>query len=483
MLFYIFFSLALLATCGSLAYLKFIKKIDFNGEKCRRVMQVVAVVYFVLAFLNLFLPDGFAISKSVEELAGMNAVYENTVRWLNGTCLIVIPLVAFYDDKCLKKVAAYFCLPASLLYAYSYSVIIRSLTSEQGRGVNTIRFAGEAFKAFMINETFRSVLFGLFCLLQVGILAFFLLKNLKDLKFAKEEILPFALVSLGILALSISTYTPQYYVGYTDLIFKRFSLTHLLVFVFMTVEIVLLYFAFRDKPREVKRMLLIAMSISLLFQFNQVFTSSGELKVQKFPLQLCNIGSYLLLILLILKSEKLFHFAIVVNVVGALIAMIVLDVENKGIGFFWNMHYILEHTKLIVIPILCLLLKEFEPLKIRDIKHFLIGFASYFAFVWVLGTICNGIWQATGNDYFKNNFLFMFDQKAAQGLLPAVGELFNIVWDLGFCKIYPVVQPLVFFAFNGFCIVGFFAIYFCGKIGEKVKKAEKEKKEAEPALV
>lgn len=472
MLFYLLFSIALTAICGGFAYLKFVKKADFHGEKYSRLMKILAVTYFLLMFMNLFLPDGFVLSKSEETLADMNAVYENTVRWLNCTCIIVIPLLAFYDNKCLNKVAAYFCLPASLLYAYSYSVIIQSLTSENGRGIRTIRFFSEEFKAFLIDERFRGVLFALLCLLQIGLLFFFLLKNCKDLKFEKGEVLPFLLVVAGLMILSISTYTPQYYIGYTELVFKRFSWTHLLVFLWMTAEVVVLYFLFRDKPREVKRMLLIAMSISLLFQFNQVFTAIGEIRVQKFPLQLCNIGSYLLLILLVSKNEKLFHFAIIVNVVGALIAMIVLDVENKGIGYFWNVHYILEHSKLITVPILCLLLKEFQPLQIKDIKHFLIGFAIYFSIAWILGTLCNGIYYRTENDYFKNNFLFMFDKSAAQGLLPWVGALFDIQWSIGPFKLYPIVQMLVFFAFNGMCVLGFFAIYFCGKIGQKRKQKE-----------
>lgn len=472
MLFYLLFSMALLVLCGGFVYLKFVKKTDFHEGKYSRVMKILAVAYFLLMFLNLFLPDGFAVSKSEETLAGMNAVYENTIRWLNGTCIIVIPLLAFYDNKCLNKVAAYFCLPASLLYAYSYSVIIQSLTSENGRGLRTIRFFSEEFKAFLIDESFRSVLFALLSLLQIGIFLFFLLKNLKDLKFEKREVLPFLLVVTGLMVLSISTYTPQYYIGYTELVFKRFTWTHLLVFLWMTAEVVLLYFLFRDQPRDVKRMLLIAMSISLLFQFNQVFTSIGEIRVQKFPLQLCNIGSYLLLILLILKSEKLFHFALIVNVVGALVAMIVLDVENKGIGYFWNVHYILEHSKLITVPILCLLLKEFQPLRINDVKHFLIGFAIYFSIAWVLGTLCNGIYQQTDNDYFKNNFLFMFDKSAAEGLLPWVGTLFDIQWNIGPFTIYPIVQTLVFIVFNAMCMLGFFAIYFCGEIGQKRKKKQ-----------
>lgn len=468
--YFIIMSIIILVGTGLLLFFKLYKKYDYNNENFSKVIKILSIIFFVLTFLHLFLPDGFSIERSEEYLASVNKVYENTIRWFNMSSVIIIILSIFCNNKYISKVAAYFCIPVTLIYIFSYDAIIASLTDPLGHGVNSIRFASEAFKAFMTNDIFRSIILMILNSLQILILLGLLFKNLGDLKFEKSEILNFILVTLGIICISLNSYTPQYYFGYTNLIFKRFSLSHLLVILFMIAEIIALYFIFRNKSEETKHTLLIALSISLLFQFSQVYTGTNELKMQKLPLQLCNISSYLMLYTLVKRNEKLFHFAIVVNVVGALIAMIMLDVNKEGICSYWNIHYILEHTKVIIIPILCLLLKEFKPLEFKDFKHFIIGFSVYYGFVLILGTILNGIARKFDNSYFSVNFLFMFDQDVARGLLPFAGDLFDIKIKMGSFELYPVIQILIFIIFNVICFAVFFIILGCGKIKIKQNK-------------
>ncbi|MGM9858440.1 MAG: hypothetical protein ACI311_04225 [Bacilli bacterium] len=410
------------------------------------------------------------MEKSTEYLATAHDNYENTIRWFNMAPVIVIVLSIFSNNKYINKVAAYFCIPMTLIYIFSYDPIIASLTDPVGRGLSSIRFMSEAFKAFMINNIFRSIFLMILNSLQILILLGMLFKNFEDLKFKKSEILNFILITLGIISLSICTYTPQYYFGNTNIIFKRFSLSHLFVILFMIGEIIALYFIFRNKSDEAKHVLLLALSISLLFQFSEFYTAIGELKMQRLPLQLCNISAYLSLYTIVKRNDKLFHFAIIVNVVGAVLALLILDVNNVGICNYWNAHYILEHTKVVIIPILCLLLKEFKPLEVKDFKHFIIGFSIYYGFVFLVGTTLNAIARATENSYFSVNYLFMFDQKAASGLLPFVGNLFNTKIVMGPVEIYPIIQVLVFVVFVVICFVAFFIIYGCGKIHFKKNK-------------
>lgn len=463
MLFYLISSIALGAIVAFLLLWKLSKKGDFNNELINKIIKILSITYIVSMFINLFLPDGFAVNKSEEELKAINGFYQNTIRLLHGVSIIIIPLVAYYDNKYLKKIAILFCLPISIIYLFSYSSIITWLTDPTGRAINTIRFLSDEFKQFMLNVTFRSFIFGLLSFLEIIILLLIAFKDYKKCKFSKDEILPFILVLLGVIILSINSYTPQYYFGYTSLIFKRFSLAHLIVVVLIVLEIIFLYNVFKNKPQDIKHLLLLAMCISLMFQFSNVYTATGELKFQKLPLQLCNIGAYLMLFTLIKKNQRLFNFTIIVNVVGATIAMVMLDVDRLGIFYYWNVHYILEHGKVIIIPILCLLLKEFNSLKKKDFKDFFIGFSLYYLFVFVFGTITNGIYYNTGNDFFKVNFLFMFDQGVASGLLPFAGSLFDIKINLGIFVIHPVIQFLVYLVFIAFCTGVFFIIYLFGK--------------------
>ena len=122
------------------------------------------------------------------------------------------------------------------------------------------------------------------------------------------------------------------------------------------------------------------------------------------------------------------------------------------------------------IYILCLLLKEFKPLEFKDFKHFIIGFSVYYGFVLILGTILNGIARKFDNSYFSVNFLFMFDQDVARGLLPFAGDLFDIKIKMGSFELYPVIQILIFIIFNVICFAVFFIILGCGKIKIKQNK-------------
>jgi hypothetical protein len=166
------------------------------------------------------------------------------------------------------------------------------------------------------------------------------------------------------------------------------------------------------------------------------------------------------------KSEKIYHFTIIVNVVGALVAIVILDIVKKdsSLTHFFVIHYIVEHTKVMIIPILCLVLKVFKPLTLKSLKHFSVGYTAYWAFILVLGTLSNGFKRMPEfekiSSFFTANHLFMFDKDTARGLIGFTDPLFeNGVIKLGYFELYPLVQILVYAAFMLICICVFFLIY------------------------
>jgi uncharacterized membrane protein YwaF len=206
-------------------------------------------------------------------------------------------------------------------------------------------------------------------------------------------------------------------------------------------------------------MLVLSMAWALMMQFSQMFTATAELNLMKLPLQLCNLGSYLALIMLAKKSDKIFHFTLIVNVVGAAIAFCVMDISTDAshISRLWVVHYIVEHTKVLAIPVLSLVLRIFKPIEKRSIKHFSIGFTTYYLFVFVFGTISNGIYRMLEGQHIQNffytNFLFMFDQEKAGDLVGFLEPLFDIgVIRIGTFEIYPVIQLLVYVVFMTVCL-------------------------------
>lgn len=453
-MFYLAFSILFLICLGLLFLLR---KKEALSDK---VIKIITIIFMSFMFLNVFLPDSFVVSLSREELEVNNNIFEAIVRWLRYVGFLVIPIAVFKKKNLFVKIAIYFVLPMAILNLVLYFMYLPDITTQALRGVANIRFLNEEFRSFISNEMFRSLVFGVISLLEIIILIYIGYKNINKLKFEGiKDIVNFIFILLGLIVISLPIYIPQYLIGYTNIIFDRYSFAHLGWLVSLLVTFILLHVIFKDKPYDDKFTLAFVMSLGLLLQYNQMFAAINELTFQRMPFQLCNIGSYLILITLLTKNEKLFSFTLVVNVVGALIALGFMDVDGEGIGYLWNMHFILEHSGVMLIPLLCLSLKVFPALKKNDLWFVLLGFTIYFLVVLSLGTEVNSIYKATGNDFFKANYLFMFDGEKAYDFSKALGALFKTEIRIGSYTYYPVIQTAVFFIFNVLCVGIFYLLY------------------------
>lgn len=433
-----------------------------------KIIKISAVLYLTFSMVHFFLPDLFVSpigDHAIDmPLAKMGAI----MRWLNSICFIVLPIAIWQKNKYFEKIAGFICLPIALINVgfYSHYMYYFTKVPSPGGGLYTLAFATEKFKALLVNENFRAVLFGITCLAQILALVLLAYRNRENLKIAKDEVGNFILILLGVTYLALPVYVAQFFFGHVDIEIQRFTVPHIIWMIAIPTIIIVLYFVFKNKTYEARYLLVLSMSWALMYQFTQMFSGSAELNIMKLPLQLCNLGSYLALIMLVKKSEKIYHFALIVNVVGALIAIIILDIQKKdsSLTHFFVIHYIVEHTKVFVIPILCLVLKVFKPLTLKSLKHFSIGFTVYWAFILILGTISNGFKRMPEfekiRSFFTANHLFMFDKDTARGLVGFTDPLFeNGVIKLGYFELYPLVQILVYVVFMLICMGVFFLIY------------------------
>lgn len=424
--------------------------------KLKKITKFIVVLFMVLTMVNVFLPDLFVISVEESELTS-DYRPQAFVRWFNAVSFLILPIAAYFNKDTFKKIAVYFCLPAAILYLCFFGEILSYMTSELGRGIYQIRFLSQEVKNFMINPYFRGTLFITTSLMQLLTIFLLILKDSSFLKFKKEQIMPFILILLACFISIVPSYVPQYvFLTYTNFILKSFNYVHLAWILFMVLEVTILTFIFRKKSYEDRYILLIILSLTLLIQYNQMFSSLGELTFKRMPFQLCNIGSYLMLITLFTKSERLYQFNLIINVAGGLIAMVVMNVEGKGILYLWNIHYMVEHNNVVVVPILCMLLKMFKPLRKVDFKYFVINFTYYYLFVLIIGTILNGVHQITGNDYFQVNYLFMFMKSQTGAIVPFVDPWFDVQIKMGNFTLFPLVQIAVYL---GFVIIGSIIFY------------------------
>lgn len=462
-MFYILFFVILLA-----AMVLFVLLAKKKGTVALDLMIKITTVGFItLSMAGFFLPDLFMCTHTdaiLEKL--MDAKLYAMVRWLNAVSFTVLPIAVFQKNKYFEKIASFFCLPIAFVNVAYYGQHIEYFVADGYSGLQTVRLFSEGFKEFLVNEGFRSIFFGMTCLFQLSALILLTYKNRAKLPIIKSEIANLIAILVGVTYISLPIYVPQYLFGHVNIMMTRFSLVHIAWIVLIVAIILVLYLAFQYKSYEAKYLLVLSMAWALMMQFSQVFVAVAEINIMKLPLQLCNLGSYLALIMILKKSDKLFHFTLIVNVVGAIIAIAILDIgkDSSHLTRLFVVHYIVEHTKVLVVPLLCLVLRIFKPIEARSIKHFFIGFTCYYGFVFLLGTISNGFYRMFEGEYIQNffnaNFLFMFDKETAGGLIGFAVPLFEkCVIKIGIFEIYPIIQILIYVVFMTICLLAYLLVH------------------------
>ena len=472
-MFYLYFFLFIGIILGSYFICKYALKLDNNKFKSTmsKILKISVVVYCSITLITILLPNALTLSYDQDILNTMPINRGIVIlNWLSCMTFVILPIAVFFKNRIIRNIAIYFCTIVTLLQICFYSEFIKIFTATNGRGLNSVSIIGDGFKSFLINKTFRSFIIGIIWSLELMIPIILAVeeKHIFNVKNLKEWLYTFLILALTFIS-ATPIYAPQHLFGYTNIIFDAWTLPHIVWLILVISEIITIYFIFRNKDVEIKRIMLFILSLSLLMQYNQMF-GAISLSIKRLPMQLCNIGSYLILIALITKSKKIFDFTIIVNVVGVLFALALPDLDGEGIFYLYNMHFVLEHTNVLVIPILALTLKLFPKLDKHSLKTFFFGFLIYYLSVFMLGTIFNGIAVATDNSFWSANYLFMFDQEVATEFIPFFGKLFNPIIKLGIFQIYPVIQIIVYLVFNVICFATFGTIQLIYLLKDKFTK-------------
>lgn len=436
----------------------------------KKILKVSVIIYCSLIFISIFLPDNFTRSLS-ETVAGMG-IYKGyvIVRWFSFINFVALPLSIFYKNRTIRNIAIYFGVAISVASIFYYPQYLADFVSTSGKGLNSIPNISETFKNFLIDGTFRSIFFGLTLTLQLIIPIILAIEEKHVFNFKDKKEYLYFFISLPLILISvIPIYVPQHLFGYSDVIFSAYSLPHILWLIAVIIEIIALYFIFKKKNYETKMILLFILALSLILQYNQMF-GAISFNLKRLPLQLCNLGSYFVLLSLITKSKKLFNFTVIINVVGVIFALAMPDLDNKGFFYLYNMHFILEHTNVMVVPILALLFNVFPRLDKYALRDCLVGFLIYFVSVFAIGTAFNAVAKATGDAFYEVNFLFMFLPKETIDIVEFADVLFDINFEIGYGTFYPIVQLIVLSAFLVICTLLYFAIRLIYKINDLIKK-------------
>lgn len=425
----------------------------FNKHHCKlnnKLVKVFTLLYVTITFFTIFLPDGFI--KSVDD--PLELVEYNKWHAILRVLLAVNPIIAivavFFDNKTFQKILVYYSLPITFLSTFFYSDFIYYYLDSSGKGLLKIDGISQNFKDLLLNETFRGVILSVQWILMISIcLKVLLIDKPYQGKPSIKNLINGGCILVCLLLQMMPIYVPQIiFEGYGPFLFDKFTPLHFIWIFYIIVKIIILWFLFRNQSDENKYILCLVLAISVLFQYNQMF--SLTINIKRLPLQLCNLASYLMLIALIFKNKVIFNFNFLVNVVGAVMAILVPDVKGYNIFEIWNLHFIYEHTNVVVVPILSLILGVFDKINLKSYRDAVAGFSIYFVIVTIIGSIFNHLAVVLDKSSFKANYMFMFNPDVATSTLPFLQLFVKYSVRVGEATLYPF---LMMFAYIGYLLI------------------------------
>ena len=174
------------------------------GKKIEPISKKLVIVFMILTFVNILLPDEFIIG--IETLQYRLDPFQMIIRWFNFVSFLAVPIAIFYNKPTFNKIAVYFCLPVMIIYTCMFNDILPGLTSELGTGIVDIRYLPTFVSSFMRNAIFRSVLFFAINILELICILTITLKDPKALKFNKKQILPFIILLVCLIVSILPSY-------------------------------------------------------------------------------------------------------------------------------------------------------------------------------------------------------------------------------------------------------------------------------------
>ena len=424
----IFGAVALLATVILLSF----RKVD--DRKFDIFLKTLTVVFCAIGAFRYILSDSFVFAINGGLYRG--TYYDSpdfwhaVLRWGYFTTYSVFPMAVFFKGRFFKNIASYISMPFAVLSTIFFDDYMVYFLSEQGNGLH----GPDAFRyAYFVIELVVAILIPL--LMQIKYKHYF---NFKD----KREVTNFFVGLPLLLLVAIPVYVPQSFFGFEETRNPMFGTYHIVWMVVLLALTLAIYFGFLNRSRREKRMLCVFLSIVLFYHFNTIFLMG--ITLSRLPFQLCNMASYLILIAIVFDLKKMMQFCFLVNVAGTILAIAVAALSD-GIACFWNVHYIFEHSYVLIIPSLAYGFDLYPRVNKKSMLYAFIGFTGYFLFAFFLGLIINGYSEELGETV---NYFYMFDTEVAFDYFPFMSFAGKWCLEFGRFSFYPMVVAIVYAGFS-----------------------------------
>ena len=417
-----------------------------------KVLRILTLVFCAVGFFRFMLADRFV---HVINGAIFNNVHYNEsdplsaiLRWGYFANYSVLPMIAFTKSRLFRNIACCYTLPFSILAAVYFERYMAYFTAASAPGIS-------------MPELLRGIYFALELILAISIVIILSVREKHVFRINNfGEALRFFIALPFVIFITMPAYVPQSIWGYTSLRITNFGAVHLIWFGVLAVGTLALYRIFCFRNKEDRYNLCLFLTIVLFFNYNSAFLQGFILS--RLPIQLCNMAAYFYLIAIAFKLKRFSQFCFIVNITGTLIAIFSPDFSATEPGLsFWKLHFIYEHTLVLIIPILAMGLRIFPRVNMRSLKYSGIGFSCYFAFCMITGGLMNVFSNYTGQEV---NYFYMFDIEKAESFVSFIS--FVKVWPvtLGAYTFYPMLFVIIFTIFSLLCFGFYYLALYCYRI-------------------
>ena len=415
-----------------------------------KTLRIFTVIFCAVGFFRFMLCDGFifVINGGLmdEVFYETKDILSTVIRWGYFASYSILPMAVFTKSRLFRNLACYYSLPFSVLTAVYFERFMSYFATDTGRGI------------FMPADL-RRVYFVAELVLAISIVLTLCVREKHFVRVTDPwEIVRFLIAIPFIAFCAMPAYVPQSIFGYSNLQIKSFGVAHWVWIAGLVVITFLLYRIFRFRSWEDRYNLCLFLTLALFYHYNSLYLMGFSLP--RLPIQLCNLAAFFYIIAIPFKMNRFFQFCFIVNITGTLIAILSPDFGTTGLGF-WNLHYIFEHSLVLIIPVLAMGLRIFPRVTRRSLKYAAIGFVCYFVFCAIGGGLLNIFSDHTGQEI---NYFFMFDIDKAESFVAAISAARALPVTIGAFIFYPILMIVVFIAFSLLCLVFYRFTLYCYKV-------------------
>lgn len=389
-----------------------------NKKYISTTFKVLAFLLFGLYTFRIFGKEYLeTVSYTTSILSQAEYIFIFILRWLTTAAIVFACVIPFFEIKSLKNIAGFIIFPVALLNIVFFNLNLLAL------------FGNANPKAEMFR--YLEIVFEIAILAILGL--YYLIEKIKTKSFksiAKE----LGIAWLLVLAVMLAVFPQNFFVAFTGNLgveAEGFNMLHrIVIYISFGVPIAVM-FAFGKKDLPTRKVVLIAMALAAFFQYFARYEYTS-LVPTNLPLHLCNTAIILMLITYAFNLKPVFYFTYLINVSGALFAILLPD--NVGaFGNFSAQVFWFNHWYAFFLPLLGVGLKVFPRPNFKMVRGAIYIFTIYIVFVAFINAWFNAF---SSVDYFflykdfiidifkflkplKDNFVLMFTIN---------GQTYQIFW-------------------------------------------------------